>query len=251
MLREVFNAVFAAVLESLDTVIGALIAFYGVRWASRREEHRAKEERKIASGERKLELELAMRREIFREGADALAALSQSLGRMINVETPIEAQDELLTTYTGTVSRVSLVSSPETLTAVSDAVKAFAESYLAMTLSKFRIAQRRVQIQLDTQILEAGNLTPEQADHIRQSIRQQQEHLRTVIWRHIEEGYGRLLAFAELVVPIQIAARVEMGLPSNEAELRAMSQTQIALMRRLLGEFLDGVRASATSGSPL
>ena len=235
-LQDLVDLIASIPSEFWASLIGGGLAFSGVWLSNRDAMKRMRQQMVIEVEERRHDANLAMRRDVFFEASAGLISLSSVLGEIANIEKPFGTEAEMYQRSAASIARISLVATPETLELLAKAQMRFIEAFFDLIRRKANIVVVKNQLDNIIQLLNSELLSPveiSEQTEIKLSLESKKIDLTLRISVAASE-HG--VEFAKLLIPIQAAARKEMGLPAEEARLRSIAEGGIAKVQEMSRE---------------
>jgi len=224
--------------EFYASVVGALIALGGVALSNRSAMKQLGRQLDHAASERRRQEESDLKRSVLLAGVDAIASLSNHLGRFADLapqpqENPIDTQSR-----SSALAKVQLAVAGDTLRAVQCAAGAYSRAAFDLTLRRGRVIAAQNELGTVNQMISSGAVPQPQIQGFFVARDLAQQRLRDLSMDLLSRTMDRVIEFGEAALPVMLAFRLELGFELDEAEFRADALKTIDMLKEQKRAFI-------------
>lgn len=262
-------------------VVGSFFSIGGVALTNRASDRRLRSqfehERELKTKDR----EMALRKEIYLEAAEAIAAGMNTISRFANLDIPY---DQLTNTYVEkapAISKVHVIARTETVQALAGFTSQLGSIFLTLFAQRYELQKTKNSISIiDDQIVEfgkerdrilemikqhniEGTVDDRRWDVLQRSFDFEQKRVANSIARRDElmgvlhpnllefmrDCVAHLTELNQLLIPVLSAIRSELELPLDEDAYRKIAETSLANQREAINAFVQKLMSAAPQPS--
>lgn len=267
-------AIIAAIITFLGVVIAATAAFIGVFVTHRGHEKRFSRQLGHDKEVKRIEREMALRKEIFLDAAEAIVAGIGAVARFADLKVPHDELTKEFNEKRSAIAKVHIIAREETVYAVSAFMDELSATLIRLSLarqpliqmqSRLKILEDQIQafgkekdrlVELMKQLNFEGNTEQHRWDFVKNTFEFEdkraneanQEHqsltlnLRTVHLNFLEACYESSAQISKLLIPAVREVRSELELPFDESRYRQMIENSSNQQTQLIKEFIAKLR---------
>ncbi len=267
-------AIIAAIITFLGVVIAATAAFIGVFVTHRGHEKRFGRQLEHDKEVKRIEREMALRKEIFLDAAEAIVAGIGAVARYADLKVQHDELTKEFNEKRSAIAKVHIIACEETVYAVSAFMDELSATLIRLSLarqpliqmqSRLKILEDQIQIfgkekdrlvELMKQLNFEGNTEQRRWDFVKNTFEFEdkraneanQEHqsltlnLRAEHLNFLEACYESSSQISKLLIPAVREVRSELELPFNESRYSQMVENSSNQQTQLIKEFIAKLR---------
>lgn len=267
-------AIIASIMTFVGVVIAAMAAFLGVYVTHCGHERRFRRQLEHDKELKRIEREMALRKEIFLDAAEAIVAGIGAVARYADLKVPHDELTKEFNEKRSAIAKVHIIAREETVYAVSAFMDELSATIIRLSLSRqpliqmqsrLNILEDQIQIfgkekdrliELMKQLNFEGNTEQHRWDFVKNTfefedkrvIEANQEHqslsltLRTAHLNFLEVCYESSSQISKLLIPAVREVRSELELPFDELRYSQMIENSSNQQTQLIKEFIAKLR---------
>lgn len=257
-------------------VIGSFFSLWGVSRTNQAGDRRQRAQFEHEFGLKKEERELTLRKDIFLDAAEAMQGGALALGSFANLDLPVAEITKGLVAKMPAVAKVHVIARQDTIKAVAQASVALSAALTRLTAERMPLESAKGNLRILQDGLAgfeterdrwlegmkeynlAGKPEPQRWETLQSNYDFEDRRIK-VSQSEISASLGHLVPqqlefiktcvleghqFAKLLIPAVLAMRVELGLPLDEDEYRAVLEGMLAQQQATLDGFLTQIKAT-------